>query len=1189
MANGITDIKAYTDLLTDNLPRILARTSANAIYLDDGLQVGQLDGDPLVAFGASLISFRPNASPQPWMYIGVNDDYKKYSVPGFPNGPGPSGVYEFDVGIAEPLTAPEAAPDVFNFYEYSGVAADWTQAGTAAAPTDVARVTDTAGDVFEDPASGTIKRCSVQVSDTSEYQTGMTLVFDAGSLGPGEISAVVEDVLPAVNPDQIINVQSIYYYNGAVTGRCVIVPTQTPSSPSLPVFKANLPGATSIYASSVVSGLRRGSILRMDNGVDPAENVLILSVTVGPDGTVSFETETTFTHNPSTSMAGIPAIVVSRLTTSYAGVTITCNAISSVLTGAGEGMLDQTLSVSPFNQLLTPSTTRTAQQDDYVGFSVNISDLSKFSIGTIIFSVDAGGQFDTNAFYAQFTTADLVTHKPAPSADTQVQESTDASAAVLPQETDVIGTTPLPVTQYTTIRIPISRFTRLGNDLTKTLANAIAVRVKFDCTDTVTILIGSFYVGGGGQGDVGNFGSPYFYAVRGRSSMTGAVSNPSPITRYGVSPRRQQVVVSMVDTVLDSQMDLWDIFRFGGTVSSWRYIGTIANTGGGTDVFTDNYPDAAALGGSAIEYDNFQPWPSIEIPFGPIAGTASGLTTQIYVYGTTILLVYSEAAPFTNPVPSIERFLPGNIVVIDGQNAYTLRSRPRAVTMAVPPAADYLAFEFDLVENAGSSTPHQIIIQEPNVANQHLPYLWGPDAVGTVFAVGDELRPGTVYYSKSYQPDSAPDRYNIEVTNPSEPLLGGQVINGLSFVASSDNWWALYPTFNNALQRYQPKQIPVGRGLVAPFAHCTDGKRIFFVAKDGIWMHSGGPAVSLTNDDLYNIFPHEGVDENISDYTYAGYTIYAPDYKRAAQFRLSFCNSYLYFDYRDSTGGARTLVCDLRNPEKPAWSVDVYRDPIAVHYGLEQPEGSLLSTGTIFPMLLMGDDNGIVYTQKAKAGDNATSIAGAIATFEFNGGDIRENQLFNDAFVDFLPISGIEVAAISGKTAVTAYRAYAASATRVQTNLPIGQELSFCGVLLRWTDVLNQNPTVIYAWQPMYQGVPVKVFAWKTQFTGFGLNGYKSLRQWNFAYRAKAEVTITITAYDGTSPAVITLPSTGDAVVKTMFPFTFNKGMLYQFTGSSTDDWAPYLSESELLVGEWSREDSYKTVHDINAPVGIKS
>ncbi len=80
-------------------------------------------------------------------------------------------------------------------------------------------------------------------------------------------------------------------------------------------------------------------------------------------------------------------------------------------------------------------------------------------------------------------------------------------------------------------------------------------------------------------------------------------------------------------------------------------------------------------------------------------------------------------------------------MLLGGQNAYTLWNRPTLITLDSPPAANYYAYLFNLVENAGSLSPDTLTIFEPNVAAQSLPYMWGPDAQGTVFACGDPFRP----------------------------------------------------------------------------------------------------------------------------------------------------------------------------------------------------------------------------------------------------------------------------------------------------------------------------------------------------------------------------------------------------------------------------------------------------------------
>lgn len=1225
----ITDLRAYSALGTDNLPRVLSRNSANGIYLDTGTLLATLDGS---SQGAFLIPYRPNQSPQSWMYIGAAEDYKKFSAPDATNQ-----VTVYNVGIPEQQAPPEACPEAFNFYEFSSNAAGWTNAGTAGGTTNVARVTDTLGSVLEDPASGTTKRCSCEVTNTSQYQTGMSVVVDA--LGT-PIHAVVQDVLAPIAGGTTLKIDSIYYFAGT-SGRCVIVPTQQPANPSVPAISNNVPAAASIYSDAVLSSLRRGSIINLDNGVDPDENLFVLSVTRGPNGTICFEVETTATYATSDDLTGVGAISLSGVTSANTGDTIDATVVNSALTGPGTGTLSQALATNPFEQLMPPSN-NTPQSDDYIAFSVYISDLSKFIQGTITFNTEPGAPgYNVNGFYAQFDSSNLVFHQPAVSSVTQIQNPLGtnlqsgqldlsqvdinglaASVGLTPEELiaqvqannydgniapppDIVtNTTPLPANQYTTVMFPVRALIRLGNDLTKTLADCNGVRVSIQTSDSVTLRIGSFWVGGGGQADVGNSGSPYFYAVRGRNSLTGALSNPSPISLYGVSPRRQQVRVTMTDDSGDSQLDTWDVFRYGGSITSWRYIGSTPNTGG-TDEFIDNYFDTAALGGSVLDYDNFEPWPTIDVPYNATAGVASGITTAIDVVGNTILVTYSAAAAFTDPAPdTILRWLPGTLVTLSGQNVYTLKCRPVAATLAAPPA-HYYAYLFQLVENAGTITPDTLDILEPNVANQHLPYLWGPDAGGTIFGAGDPFRPGSFYFCKNFSPDSAPATYNHELTPPSEPILGGEVINGLAMVASSNRWWALYPQLGNLTQRYQAVEKPVGRGLAAPYAHCTDGKRIFFVAKDGVWVTGGGEGKSLTDDSLYNLFPHEGVNAvtAATDYTYATYTIYAPDYKYASLFRLNFVNGFLYFDYRDRLGTPRTLVCDLSGldafmggspADAPAWVPDFYADGITNHYAVEQPESTLESTSTRYPLIYMADSAGKVYTQQLNTNDNGTPINGVCATFEYNGGDIREAQLFNDFFVDATPVSGMQVRAVTDGINFGPVKNVPASATRIQTNAPVGSELKYMGAIFVWTDDFSTQsaPTMLHAWQPMYQGVPISVFQWKTQATSFGWPAYGHLRQWNIAYRAAETVTITINSYDGTSPAQITLPATGNGgldVEKLMVPFTFNKGMLYDFLGVSDGEWAPYLSESELFCGAWARTEGYQLVHDIDAPKGIRS
>lgn len=1078
-ASPITDVRAYARLSTDDKPRYLARAVNNKIWLDNGAQVGTLSGSGPAR--ASIIPYRPNQSPNPWMYISTNQDYQKFSAPDAANL-----VTQQKVGLAEPQAPPDACPDAFNFFDFSAIAnppVAWAQGGTAAAPAFAARiVADTAVAIFLDPASGGNARYSVQVG-SKEYEVGQTVQFVASG------NRVVQDVLPPVNSGAVLTVASILYYSGT-TGRCSVVVTQAANvfpSGALEggplgslidaALEANLraaaPGLANelgviqgaqpapIFDDVALAGLRRGSLIQFSGG---PEKVMVLSATAG-SGSICFECITTGAHAVGETIQGLPAIIVSTIGAGDVGGAINATSFTSALTGAGTGTLTQAaLAANPFNSLLAPSS-NVAQQFDYLHFSVKADVLA--NIVQIVLTIDVGAaapDYTTEAYYYTINASQILGFVPS-------------------------NLTVFPTNRWTEVMFPINAMTRLGNDRTRSLLNAQAVRVSIQTTDSVNIALGSFWVGGGGQCDVGLSGSPLYYMLVPRSSTTGVTGNPSPQTRYGVSPRRQDVIVTLPATYADPQMDTWDIYRYGGTVPSFRYDGSVPI---GTTSFTDIYFDNALNQAKAVDRDNYEPWPTIDLPFTATPGVSGGVTTTVAISGTMMVIIMQKATAFANPFPSgITNWLPGTVVLVGGKTAFHLWTRPTAFTVPAGPA-NYYAYLFQFAENAGAgvglaagAAGSTVNIIEPILANQHLPYIWGPNEKGDLFACGDPLRPGTFYYIKSYNPDSVPQKYNQELTNPAEPLLGGEVIDGVSLMASSKRWWALYPNFGSA-QRYTPVERPVGRGLAAPFGHCTDGMNVYFVARDGIWMTSGGPGRSLTDKTLYNLFPHEGVPMGVNVARLGG-TAYAPDYGRAGSFTLAYRNFFLYFDYQDSGGIPRTLVCDLRDPRRPAWSVDAYHDQIELHYAVEQQSGPVLTTaagGASYEDLLLADTQGKIYQQVDKPGDNGVAFGAGIQTFEWNGADLRTREQWGDEWLDLVPFGifgGVVVIPTSGGAAASGSTVVASGAVRVSTPISLagGVLKNYVGLFVSWTDdpggAGGPSVTTLFGWQPSWLEKPEEI------------------------------------------------------------------------------------------------------------------
>ena len=1029
--NAITDIRGYATLQTDALPRFLARDSAGAVWLDSGnnvaqgTNVGNLAGN--AGFGCSMIPFRPSESPQSWMYVGTQGDYQKFSAPGANNN-----VTQYKVGIAEPQNQVEACPQFQGAYIFTGVAANWNASGNANGTSDGNRSVDTIGVVLTDPVDSTRQSLQVGNNANAVYAAGEVVTI-------GNNSGQVIDVLPPISSDNV-TIQSIRYTSGN-NGSCTIVPSQVGG-----------------LDSSFLGALRRGALLQLSSA-NNNEVVFVRSVVDGPNGNIAINTSTVATYAANNNIGGIPAIILYSIGT--ANNNITSPMISSNLS-AGLGTLTLPLSTNPFTKAFSapaPGNNAIATEDDYLHMSLSFSDPTQLNQLLIMFTLDPGGNnFTGDLFYYAVRQGDLV-------------QITSGNVTLLPAilqaaENEIIGNLPTPgnitppaqsnagANQWTEILFPISALTRLGGDQSKTLANCTGVQLQFNMNNTAQVSWGGMWVGGGGLPDVGNNGAPYAYQVVPLSSLTGVRGNPTPVMRYGVSPRRQPVKVktSSLNSSYDPQIDTWEINRYGGSILSYRFIGTAAV---GSD-FIDNVFDDAAAAGDPLTIDNTQPWPTIDVPYKA--------NNNVTAYGPFLTIAAANNSfPATMP-----NWLPGTIFQIGGQEGFTLRTRPVA-------GNNLYTFEFE--ECIGSGNQSSVLVLEPNVAAQSLPYLWGPNEQGYVFGCGGALRPGVVQWSKAYAPDASPTAYTLDLCPPSEPLLGGEVLSGISLVASSKRWWALYFQ-QGGTPLYSQLEVPVGKRLAAPFGKCADGAFLYFWATDGICKTAGGAAASLTDADLYNLFPHGGLSgKNV---TRGIATYYAPDYSRAATFRLAIRENVLYALYQDSTGTPRMLIGELKPDGSAAWSTDVYAFPgnamPTTVYAIEQPKGTLELAPQLYPAVVMGTSGGYVakFQDFTNDGGNfaGTPIGSYVYPFEWDCGDLRDNELWGDMFVDVLAPNGMTVQPVSQGNNIANSTVLAANHNRQFAPISMngGVLVNFACPTFAWTDNFNNssNASHLYAWQPSF-------------------------------------------------------------------------------------------------------------------------
>lgn len=576
---------------------------------------------------------------------------------------------------------------------------------------------------------------------------------------------------------------------------------------------------------------------------------------------------------------------------------------------------------------------------------------------------------------------------------------------------------------------------RVGTDLSKGLKDAAAFRVEIlsDDETSLTVDVDSWWLGGGKGPEVGQTGFPYTYRYRSRVSQTGAVSNNSPVIRNGVEPRRQEVNIGLpgINTPTftgTEEVDRLDVSRFGGNLLEWHYVGTAENfrpriitdatnaspivvtittppamplvngdfifiegvngnlnangfwevaavtattfelvgssgsgayTSGGSlnPAFKDNLRDETVAVNPNLPNDNFRPFPTVGQP-------QTGTTTA--VAGTT---VQDSGANFDLT------WAPGTIIHLDGI-----------------PFSIYKVISTSLLEiarNAGSLGAVRWDVFEP--VQEGVPLLLFGPFEGYTFGVGDPDNPGVLYFTKQNEPDATTETHKIEITSPSEPLMNGVVYNGRAYVWSSERMFALYHAFGEP-QLFRTQEVPNGKGMFSRWALAV-GPKIWFMAKDGIYETEGSEPRSITDGDLYPLFPHEGQSGEDTN------GIPTPDFTQDEKLRLAYYDKYLYFDYRLPDDTSRTLVYDTR---WDGWFYDEYLIDgdlrgVVMHYGEE---------GLGVHSVLVGSDNGglaldeLLLQLTGQADHDGVDILGQIRTASYNEGDPRARKRYGDVYVE---------------------------------------------------------------------------------------------------------------------------------------------------------------------------------------------
>jgi len=1243
--------RRITDPTTNTFRRIVGTADGN-VYVDDAahttysLADNGYDGEPLAS-----VMVRPDRSPKPYMLIANGAKNSKFDTLG----------NRTNWGLPSPTAEPiaELATPVYKVIDDCDSAAGFTVTnGVASLQT---RVSGTIDQILYD--SGTSGwACIAPDAMDDNWQEGMRLTF-----ATNPETAQIESVYPEI---KATTVQAIIYDSGS-TGLCTI-------QSAIPTL-----------------GLERNMLLQLNT-----ELVRVLSVTQGLDGIPSFRCSTVGTISAGDTITGFRSFRIFLANVHAAGETISDSYVQLAVAGAGLATLSK---VGALDLSATDvGDQRPIQPSDYVHLSIRTADFALITEIQIQFDVDAStNTFTDNYYFKSIRQPDLLAayKQTASSLTAQQQElqrqqiddyrrqqleaeragfedgsigiggifggafedikreaiaRIDAELAGSFTSQSGQGALSSPAvggdTQWTELFIPISEFQRVGSDTTRGWKDVAAFQITVNATDIVNVGLDALWIGGtyGPDFSLGETFTPaadipvtgYKYIYRFRNTETGSTSGFSPPSRSPLLPRRDGISVTGDTGYTDTQADVCDYFRIGGTLGDWHYVGT-AQVGNLT--FVDIIPDDVAVRNPIADFNHFKPWVTSDLPK---SGTAD-------VVGTTLVIQTGDNFNLD--------YLRGNQIIV-GNRLYSFYSKPLSTTVV------------ELNESAGVQTSVEWQMPDPSMENQPLPFTFGPFGGSTlgefVFGLGDPLNPGYLYWCKGNNPEAATDTGYLELSNPSEPLVGGTVLDGIAYVWSDRRSWRILPSYQGgqtgAGAEFYSAETAMGKGLASPWALAA-GDQLYFVAWDGIYASRGDAVTSLTDESLRPIFRQDGQEISGAPYQTLASISFAPT--DLADLYLTYSKDGLYFGYRGVDANLYDLYYSFLTQ---GWVRDFHLD--------RGPSRIVREEGPQVDEVLYCRDDGILFEYDSTSGlDGVNPIPCGFISREEDFGDTRTQKRLGDFIVDLdNPVNTVSVSLqFNNNTSDLALTPISTTTGRERIIKDVetgdGRIIRSVAVSLSWNSI-DGLPTKLYEWQPAallkaenislratdwddggYKGAkwlqgmriigdtyndtkylevqydggqtadtfsiqldgertvarawppvvahqmrligqnvspevdwnlldlewiwepePESVTHWEMQFSSMDLPGFYHVREVLIAHRSTSDITMTVYV-DDVSTDVYTIPAGGAGVRdKVYLPLVARKGKLYKFRFTATEGFALYLKDIEVRAKAWGQDGPYQ-------------
>ena len=1124
----LADTTPYATPSTDEVRIVGSGTAIWGITVDNGTpqafaQIGTtvFSGDPLTG----VIS-TPFASPRPYLYLGdsigsrkVNTDFDDYPI-----------------GIATPIDEPSAIYEAVQItYLNSVELAAWSSYGVATPPSPAALpvtfyISTVITEVIYDEGAAP-GMAAIALMDMTSVVPGISIV-----VGASNEEVIVEEVHPAIAPTTIGRI----LYDVGTSGLCTIQPagsfTQGQIEAAVPADVQQRYDAEGVIPPRVT--VSRTVDYPVDSliQINSLETVRILSVAIGPDGTMSFRATTSNTFVGGETLVGVPSFrAYCNTTVSVADLaTAACitNTITPSATEAVVGGIQSPMSGGSRNWGLVGN--RASQPSDYIRFGIRLSSFASVQSVRLLLNVSddsgaGGSDFLHNYYFYEWRQNDLLAAIQTAAGVATSLVSTEQAGAVQQGQVDAYYQDQYG--QNTTVEDGAVRRGPRGimpdpaappkgpkGTLTNAQRQQIAKSKAQKADGTVTV--------GSAMSRQLSVGNDQWVVLQCRVGDLTRIGNESTLTLNVIIGAAVTVQVAAETTPVAITADYADAYLLGGYgpdvsltwnpyVYRYRYRSTITGarsnpsppmragvkphrgrltiTGVQSDDPQADVVDWYRLGGALARWsyvgtsDNDSP-PTYEDDYADTQIEA-GETLDFTRFQpwpvqdlprTGTCTVAGTAVEWTSGDEFNTAWSAGSLVLINGR-ATALYKQPESTT------------RFYVIDNCGEGTGVEFSLPSPTLVSQPLAALWGGPVNDVVFhfGAGDPSDPGVLHWTQGNDPDASSDVNTLYITTAADPLVNGCFYDGIPYVFSSNRLYRINPSFGEA-STFRASETACTKGLWARWFFCVTPFGIVFGSNDGIYLtDGGGEAQALTDPDLRPLFPQDG---SASD-PQAIRNLSPVDFTAVQYLKLSYIDKLIYFDYMDTEGELRTFVFD---PMVKGWTPDAWSPGPTCRVNEGGPDAH---------SAIMGGDDGNLYLHDAnKTTDNETEIPWAVWTRWPNAGDPRSYKQWGDAILDMNPggsFSGITVTPVvnNGNDALEPNLLGALDTVRDTYIVEIGEGALALGDgvwsrnLGLWIEgtvqLCDTQRPILYLWEPAFSQKQVSTAFRATDWQDLGYNGAK--------------------------------------------------------------------------------------------------